>query len=183
MASNPVGSSSYSEHVSNVPLQHISVPRDRAPMSHDDVVKVLHELRETCRDGEYGFQLCAAEVEDSSVASVLVARAAECHRAAEHLKPFIIAFGGDADLNGSSLGSVHRGWVHVKGALGANSAATILNECERGEEVALRRYREALAKHLPETVRPLVERQTTGTRKNLERIKMVRERVRARKKS
>ena len=75
---------------------------------------------------------------------------------------------------------MHRGWVHVKGALGANSELSILEECERGEDAAVARYRKALKQNLPADVRGLVERQAQGAQRNHDQIRDLRNAARER---
>jgi uncharacterized protein (TIGR02284 family) len=76
---------------------------------------------------------------------------------------------------------MHRGWVHVKGAVGANSEESMLEECERGEDAAVARYRKALKEEgLPTDVRNLIERQAQGAQRNHDQIKMLRDEARAR---
>jgi len=75
---------------------------------------------------------------------------------------------------------MHRGWVHVKGAVGANSEESILNECERGEDAGLARYRKALKQALPADVRAVIERQAQGAQRNHDQIKALRDQARAR---
>ena len=41
----------------------------------------------------------------------------------------------------SLLGTAHRAWVTLRSSLSANCDGVLLEECERGEEVALMRYR------------------------------------------
>jgi uncharacterized protein (TIGR02284 family) len=68
----------------------------------------------------------------------------------------------------------------VKGALGANSAESILNEAERGEDAALARYRKALkTDHLPADVRTVIEHQMQGAQRNHDQIKALRDQARA----
>ena len=75
---------------------------------------------------------------------------------------------------------MHRGWVHVKGMVGANSELSMLEECERGEDAALARYRKALKQNLPADVRTLVERQAEGAQRNHDQIKLLRDEARTR---
>jgi uncharacterized protein (TIGR02284 family) len=56
----------------------------------------------------------------------------------------------------------------------------ILNECERGEDVALKSYRKALEKDLPMDVRSVVERQLQGVQRNHDQVKALRDAERAR---
>ncbi len=75
---------------------------------------------------------------------------------------------------------MHRGWVHVKGSLGADSALSMLDECERGEDAAVARYRKALKAKIPPEVRAVIERQAQGAQRNHDQIKMLRDELRER---
>ena len=93
----------------------------------------------------------------------------------------MVQSGGKAEDSGTVAGAVHRGWVSVRDALSGTTDQAILDECERGEDVALSRYRKAL-KHgeLPATVREVVERQMAGVQANHDQIKALRDGLRAR---
>jgi len=144
-----------------------------------DVIDVLNDLLENARDGEYGFRLCAEEVESAPLKQTLSARAAECAQAAQELVQLIAQLGGKPDEGGTAAGALHRGWVHVKGAVGANSEVSMLEECERGEDAAVARYRKALKETLPADVRAVVERQAQGAQRNHDQIKALRDQARA----
>lgn len=146
----------------------------------DDVVDVLNDLIENSRDGEYGFRTCAEEVDSASLKQLFNDRAANCGKAASELAQLILAHGGKPAEGGTATGAMHRGWVHVKGAVGANSELSMLEECERGEDAAVARYRKALAQNLPAEVRGLVERQAEGAQRNHDEIRDLREQARAR---
>ncbi|MGJ7489132.1 ferritin-like domain-containing protein [Variovorax sp. ZT4R33] len=150
------------------------------PLSHDDVVDVLNDLIENSHDGEYGFRTCAEEVESANLKQVFSERAADCRVAADELAQLVTQYGGTPADGGTAGGAMHRGWVHVKGTVGANSEVSILNECERGEDAALARYRKALKQALPGDVRAVVERQAQGAQRNHDQIKMLRDQARAR---
>src|SRR5690606_32734424 len=132
-------------------------------------------LLETSRDGEYGFRACAEEMKLSHLQQILTERAAHCAQAASELTQLVIAHGGKPAEGGTATGAMHRGWVHVKGAVGANSERSILEECERGEYAALARYRKALKQNLPADVRAVVERQAEGAQRNHDQIKILRD--------
>ena len=169
-------------------------PRDGAPVaratgfrsddsgaaaeSTDDVVDVLNDLLENSRDGEYGFTTLAEEVEASALKTVFLDRAAQCREAARELADMVIRYGGKPAEGGTVSGAMHRGWVHVKGAVGANSEQSMLDECERGEDAAVARYREALKNNLPMDVLALVERQAQGAKRNHDQMKMLRDQPR-----
>ncbi|BEP63743.1 PA2169 family four-helix-bundle protein [Variovorax sp. V213] len=143
----------------------------------EDVVKVLNDLLETSRDGEYGFRACAEEVDSPQLKQVFQSRAADCAKAAGELDQLIRRFGGSPDEGGTVTGAMHRGWVHVKGSVGADSAHSMLEECERGEDTAVARYRKALKADLPADVRALVQQQADGAQRNHDQIKQLRDQM------
>jgi uncharacterized protein (TIGR02284 family) len=146
--------------------------------SDAEVIDVLNDLLKTSRDGEYGFRTCAEEVKASKLMAVFNDRAEECRRAAEELMQLIAHLGGSPAEGGTTSGAMHRGWVHVKGAVGANSELSMLEECERGEDAAVARYGKALAQNLPADVRSLVERQSQGAQRNHDEIRALRDQAR-----
>lgn len=145
-------------------------------MSNDDVVDVLNDLIETCKDGEYGFRSCADHAKSPELKNVFTTRAEECRRAAEELKERVIACNGKPGDSGSAAGALHRGWVAARSVLTGYTDHAILDECERGEDVAVKKYRSALEKTLPQEVRALVERQLLGAQRNHDQIKALRDR-------
>ncbi|MDQ0022716.1 uncharacterized protein (TIGR02284 family) [Variovorax paradoxus] len=143
-----------------------------------DVVEVLNDLLETSRDGEYGFRACAEEVDTPQLKEVFQNRSADCAKAAGELVQLIRRFGGSPDDGGTVTGAMHRGWVHVKGSVGANSALSMLEECERGEDAAVARYRKALKADLPADVRAVIQQQSEGAKRNHDQIKQLRDQMR-----
>jgi uncharacterized protein (TIGR02284 family) len=51
----------------------------------------------------------------------------------------------------------------------------VLEECERGEDIALGHYRKALKEALPFDIRAMVERQMRGVQKNHDMVKVLRD--------
>ena len=91
-----------------------------ATRTNDEVVSILSDLLENSRDGEYGFRACADEVDDAQIKQVFASRSAQCAEAAAELATLIRSLGGETDTGGTASGALHRGWVHVKGTLGAD---------------------------------------------------------------
>ena len=150
-------------------------------LSYDDVVDVLNDLLETSRDGGHGFLACAEEVKSASLKQVFVSRADSCRQGEEELVALIRQYGGKPAEGGTAAGALHRGWVHVKGTVGANSELSILESCERGEDAAVAHYRKALKQNLPADVRAVVERQAEGAQRNHDQIRDLRNTARAQK--
>ena len=145
----------------------------------DDVIDTLNDLAECCKDGEYGFRACAEQAKRSDLKSIFLQRADDCRNGAQELYQQIRSLGGDVDEGGSAAGAMHRGWVAVKATLSTYDDKAVLEECERGEDNAMARYRKALKHPLPAGVKLVVERQMQGVQRNHDQIKMLRDQFRA----
>ena len=151
----------------------------QVPMDNQDIVDLLNDLLETCRDGEQGFRASAEHAQTGELQNLLARRASECASAAADLEQAVRAHGGTPSDGGTLTGAIHRGWVEIKTALMANDDEAVLEECERGEDSAVASYRKALKQPLPPNVRTLVERQAQGAQRNHSEIKALRDRYRA----
>src|SRR4029434_8027873 len=124
-----------------------------------NVTSILNDLIETSKDGEKGFRTSAEDTRSGELKSVFVGRADECAKAAATLQQLVTRLGGDPESDGSVAGAVHRGWVNLKSSVTDRSDLAILEECERGEDVAKAQYRKALEADLPDDIRGIVQRQ------------------------
>jgi uncharacterized protein (TIGR02284 family) len=147
-------------------------------MANDDIIDIVNDLIETCKDGEYGFRTSADVLKNSATQQVFMRRAEECHNAALELQALVTELGGTAEDSGTAAGAMHRGWVAVKGTLSGYSDLAILEEVERGEDSALKAYRKALDKDLPPTVRAVIEGQYQGVKRNHDQMRSLRDQER-----
>jgi uncharacterized protein (TIGR02284 family) len=143
-------------------------------MDNDDVIDVLNDLIEISKDGQYGFSTSAERVQSPQLRETLQRRAQDCERAASELQSLVVQCGGKPADRGTALGAMHRGWVSVKDVVGT-SVRSVLEECERGEDTAVARYRKALKQDLPESIRQVVQRQADGAQRNHDQIKSLRD--------
>jgi uncharacterized protein (TIGR02284 family) len=148
-------------------------------MNNSEVISTLNGLIQTCIDGEEGFRTCAEDIRDSQLKTFFADRAQSCRTAATQLQDLVVSLGGRAESSGSLAGTLHRRWVDIKSAITGKDDEAILNECERGEDVAVRSYRDALEKDLPEHVRIIIERQYQGVLKNHAQVKQLRDQFHA----
>ena len=149
------------------------------PADNDEVIDTLNDLLETSRDGEYGFNTSAEHAKSAEIKTMLMRHAGECREAGLELQTLIRQLGGEADDGGSVSGALHRGWVSVRGMLSGYSDLAMLEECERGEDAAVARYRKALKQNLPSSIRTVVERQAQGTQRNHDQVKAMRDSLKA----
>lgn len=148
-----------------------------------EAISLLNDLIETSKDGEKGFSTSAEDVTNPEVKRFFHSRAQQCSTAVIELQTEVRVLGGDP-ANSSSVGaSLHRVWVNLKSAVTGKSDEAVLNEVERGEDHALKAYKEALekarAKNLPTDVIALIQKQLDGVQHNHDQIKVLRNSARA----
>jgi uncharacterized protein (TIGR02284 family) len=139
--------------------------------SNDAVISVLNDLIETSKDGVNGFRAAADAVQSADAKALFLSRAQIIERSVDELQAEVRRLGGDPERTGSVAAAVHRGWINLKSAVTGKDDAAILTECERGEELAVKSFEDALDKDLPADVRALVDRLYRGTIQNLERVR------------
>ncbi len=144
-----------------------------------EVISVLNDLIETSKDGQKGFQTCAEDIKNPELKALFIKHAQECAEAAAELQREVRALGGDPEDSTSVAGDLHRRWVDVKSLFTGKGEEAVLNEAERGEDHALKAYKEALAKPLPANVYAIVERQFHGVQRNHDQVKALRNIARA----
>lgn len=144
-------------------------------IDNKELIETLNDLIETSKDGEEGFKVCAEDVKRPELKALFSDRAVQCGRAASELQAIVFKLGGDPENSTSLAGDMHRRWVDLKSLITGKSEQAVLNECERGEDVAKKNYSEALEKALPADVREVVERQYQGVLRNHDQIKALRD--------
>jgi uncharacterized protein (TIGR02284 family) len=136
-----------------------------------EIVSVLNVLIETSKDGEAEFRKATEDASSPDLKALLMRCAQLCTEAVAELQSAVRALGGTPGEHGSATGALHRGWVDVKSAVRHRGDHEILADCEKSEDGAKKRYREALDKPLPADIRALIERQYEGVLRNHNQIR------------
>ncbi|MCI8210179.1 chemotaxis protein [Pseudomonas sp. S25] len=148
-------------------------------------ISILNDLIETSKDGEKGFQTSAEDIKNPAIKAYFLSRSAEIKTSVAELQAQVRALGGDPETSSSVSGTLHRAWVDLKSALTGKDDKAILEEVERGEDVALKAYKEArekAAKHdLPQAVQSLIDKQLQGVQANHDKVRDLRNAARAEK--
>lgn len=142
----------------------------------DRIVKLLNKLVETSKNGEKGFLAAAEDTKNPELRGLFQNRARDCAAGASELQAVVTRLGGAPETGGTVAGAVHRGWEHMKSAVTGRSDAAILDECERGEDIAKKNYADAMKEPLPEDIRAVVQRQYDGVLRNHDQIRDLRNR-------
>ncbi|NRF68161.1 PA2169 family four-helix-bundle protein [Aquincola sp. S2] len=146
-------------------------------MDNEELIDVLNTLIETSKDGELGFRTCAEQARSPTLRTLLQRRADECQQAALELQALVRQYGGEPETQGSISGAMHRGWVAARARLASVEDEAILEEAERGEDIALRRYADAIAEPLPADVHVAVRRHLEGVTRNHDQIRRLRDQL------
>ena len=141
----------------------------------DTNISTLNDLIEISRDGEAGFRKAAEDAHSSELKTLFASRAAEISAAVLELQTQVTALGGKPEDSGSVSGALHRGWLSLREAVTSRDDKAILEETEKGEDVAKKNYHDALEKELPADVRAIVERQYQGVLQNHDRVRDLRD--------
>lgn len=144
-------------------------------ISNDDVISTLNNLIETCKDGQEGFQQAAEGVKNSQLKSLFYEFGQQRARFAGELQALVRELGGDPETSSSTAGALHRGWINIKSAITGQDDKAILNEAERGEDVAKNAYKDALEENLPSNILSVVQNQYTEVQAAHDQVRALRD--------
>ncbi len=148
-----------------------------------ETISILNDLIETSIDGEEGFATSAKNAKSPQVKTFLARRSTEVGAAVGELQQHVTQLGGKPEDSSSVSADIHQAWVKLKTAFTSNDDKAVLEEAERGEDVAKKAYSKALEKSREKGVSPsiiaVIEKQYQGVLKNHDEVKALRDAARA----
>jgi uncharacterized protein (TIGR02284 family) len=144
-------------------------------MADDNTISTLNTLIETCKDGQEGFKQAAEGIQRSDVKSVFYELGQQRAKFAGELQSLVREMGDDPETTSSTAGALHRGWINIKSVITGKDDAAILNEAERGEDVAVNAYKKALEENLPANVQTVVQQQSTEVKAGHDKVRGLRD--------
>jgi uncharacterized protein (TIGR02284 family) len=123
-----------------------------------DILETLNDLIATCRDSEEGFGKAAKGVHNDNLRTRFTGFARQRAEFVDELAPHVIAVGAPAEY-GHQSGIQHKGWRDLEVSIRPRDDASLIADCQTGEENTLRHYVHALTQNLPAAVRAVVDRQ------------------------
>jgi uncharacterized protein (TIGR02284 family) len=142
--------------------------------TNDAVISTLNNLIQTCKDGTDGYREAADAVNSSDLRDIFTRYSQQRAQFSTELQDEVRKLGGEPEKSGSIAASLHRGWINIREALTSSDESAVLTECERGEDVAVDAYRDAMKEALPADILSVIERQYMQVREAHDRIKGLR---------
>ncbi len=123
-------------------------------MNESELDGMVRTLIDTCEDTACGLRRCAGNADDMNLQLIMTQRAATWHRWAGELQT--LCTGPDVPR------APQRSDMAATAMLSVDSDLALLSQCERGEQIALQHYREALDLELPRVARAVLQRHVDG---------------------
>ena len=137
----------------------MTAEHDPSAASVDDPSSTLNQLIQTCKDGEKGFRTAAEAVNDPNLRHLFESYSQQRSEFASELELEVQRMDKEPAQEGHISAALHRGWMDLKAAVTGQDEGVIIAECERGEDLAVKAYRQALSVPLPPDLKAVVERQ------------------------
>lgn len=135
----------------------------------------LKDVVGICRAAEQGFRGAANSIKAPALRAMFEQYSQQRGDFANELLHAGRDLGIDVENPVGISGVLHAGWMELKGAFTGHSERQILEECERGEELSLKTYRQALNMNIDPTVRNILQRQAAEVETAAVRIRSLRE--------
>ena len=125
----------------------------------------LNTLIGTLIDSIDGYQKAAVDTTNTRFAEMFSARARERQHAVTALQAAVARLGGNPEDDGTTAGSIHRGWINLKEAVLGRDDEAIVKEVERGEDYLKEKFEAARRNvDLPAEARAAVEEAWTSVK-------------------
>ncbi|MCX2739307.1 ferritin-like domain-containing protein [Pontibacter anaerobius] len=143
-----------------------------------EVQSTVHHLIERCKDGAKGYKTASEDVEDQDLKDLFRKYAVQRDSMITELQDQLHKMGHVDDESSSIEGTMHRAWIDLKSALTSRDRVRVLEECERGEDYAVKAYKEALEKDLPAQLKQIIEQQYMDVKHAHDHIRSLRDAAR-----
>ena len=147
----------------------------RVAQKSADYVSTVNHVISICKDAQEGFLGAAKAVDDPILKSTFDEYSNQRRQFALELETVVSRAGAEPSHPSGLAGKVHSGWMALKGALTGHSAHQILEETERGEDLSIKQYREALDNDLPDEIRSVLDKQFRQVQDAHARIRSLRD--------
>jgi len=131
-------------------------------VTNTETTQTLNELIDICKDGENGFKQAAEKAKDASLKSLFLKYSTQRAGYAQELQSAVSLLGDKPETTEHVAAKLHRGWMGLKQALTSNEDKALIDECEAGEDAAMKAYKQALDKSMAGNIETLIRKQFAG---------------------
>jgi uncharacterized protein (TIGR02284 family) len=127
-----------------------------------EVVEILNDMIQINNDRIKGYERAIQELkdEDDDLKAMFMAFIDQSRQNKMILGKEVQALGGDMDNGTTASGKIYRVWADVKAIFTGKDRHAVLENCEFGEDAALKAYHTALrSDDLPEYLRQMISEQ------------------------
>jgi uncharacterized protein (TIGR02284 family) len=145
--------------------------------TNDAVVMALKNLSEINHVGAEGYNTAADNIKNSEYSAMFRGFSSQRATFELELNQHIQRMGGTTNNSSpgemleNAAGALHRGWINLKSMVTGGGIEAMLDECERGDEAAVKAYQEALEVALPQDVAEVVRQQYHSVQEAYTRVK------------
>jgi len=145
-------------------------------MTTAELSTTIKSLVGILKDGELGFAEAARDVTRADLRELFRKYSLQRGVFGQALNRQMRMLDQETVDSGSMTGAVHRGWIETKAAVSTRDDVAVLEECERGEDAAVKAYRDALGDpHLDGAIREVVKAQEGEIQAAHDRIRALRD--------
>lgn len=136
-----------------------------------EAIDHLNALLTRHYDAEKGFEEAADNVEHPLLRDFFKGSARQRYQFGHEIKDEITKLDGKPDKGTSVAGDMHRSWMNLKDMVTSRDHKAMLEECDRGEKVALETYEKVLEEtELPPSALKVVQQQRETITQNIKHI-------------
>jgi uncharacterized protein (TIGR02284 family) len=140
-------------------------------MNNNEVIGIITRLIETCRKGQESFRNAAENIRNSEFRRLFSIFSQQRAQFVTELEAEAHRLGGDLEHNAGPAEAAHR--VSNVATFAKPDESAIIADCQRGEEVAVNSYQEALKSDLPLDVQYVVKRQYMDIKDAYDRMRIL----------
>lgn len=140
-------------------------------LNNDQVVDKLNHLLGTLKDGQTGYKEAAEEAENPQYKTMFNEYSQQRATLASEIEAEIRRLGGDPKDSGSAGAAVHRAWLNIRDRITGSDDKSVINEVERGEDVAVDNYQDVMKEDLPADVKSMLDQQYSKVKATHDKIR------------
>jgi uncharacterized protein (TIGR02284 family) len=143
-------------------------------MSNKQVIVILNDLVDTCREGHDVYRKAAEAIRNSEFRRMFNIFSQQRAQFVTELDAEVHRLGGPhSEVSIEDEGWLRRSWTDLKLKLGGSDEPMLIAQCQRFEESAISRYQDALKEDLPLDVQYVVKRQYMDIKDAYDRIRIL----------